>query len=480
MFFLPSPTGYGYVNFHSVSDAERALDTMNYTPIRGRACRIMWSQRDPSLRKGGQGNVFVKNLDPSIDNKALYDTFSLFGNILSCKVVADRMTGESKGYGFVHYETTEAAEEAIEKINGMCIANREVFVGPFVKRDQRPGVTNWTNVYVKNLPSDYDDAKLKALFAEYGEITSVMIKSDEEGKCKGFGFVNFADHEGASAAVEALNGKAMSEGEGEEKVEKELTVTRAQKKTERERELRTKFEQLKIQRHQKFQGANLYIKNLDEDMTEERLRQEFAPFGTITSARVMTMDKAGKTVSKGFGFVCYATPEEASKAVAEMNGKMILGKPVYVALAQRKDVRQAHLANQYAQRAAMPRGMPAGPGYGQMATAAPVFYAPGMVQRPGFAFPQQMMPRGVQRGMPAAYGGMRPGGYQVMPGHHHHGSHSPHLSKDFQNHHHHHHHHHHHTAATNTATHHHHHHASFFLKKKKAMGPWGIHKKRRN
>ena len=44
---------YGYVNFHSVADAERALDTLNYSSIRGRSCRIMWSQRDPTLRKSG-------------------------------------------------------------------------------------------------------------------------------------------------------------------------------------------------------------------------------------------------------------------------------------------------------------------------------------------------------------------------------------------------------------------------------------------
>jgi polyadenylate-binding protein len=62
--------GYAYVNFHSVSDAERALDTLNYSSIKGRSCRIMWSHRDPSLRKSCAGNVFVKNLDKNIDNKA--------------------------------------------------------------------------------------------------------------------------------------------------------------------------------------------------------------------------------------------------------------------------------------------------------------------------------------------------------------------------------------------------------------------------
>jgi RNA recognition motif-containing protein len=56
--------GYAYVNFHSVQDAERALDTLNYSSIKGRSCRLMWTQRDPSARKSGAGNIYVKNLGP--------------------------------------------------------------------------------------------------------------------------------------------------------------------------------------------------------------------------------------------------------------------------------------------------------------------------------------------------------------------------------------------------------------------------------
>ncbi|CAJ0949321.1 unnamed protein product [Ranitomeya imitator] len=116
--------GYAYINFQQPADAERALDTMNFEVIKGRPIRIMWSQRDPGLRKSGVGNVFIKNLDESIDNKALYDTFSAFGNILSCKVVCDE--NGSKGYGFVHFETQEAANRAIKTMNGMLLNDRKV------------------------------------------------------------------------------------------------------------------------------------------------------------------------------------------------------------------------------------------------------------------------------------------------------------------------------------------------------------------
>merc|ERR1719491_2118944 len=138
-------------------------------------CRIMWSQRDPTLRRSGVGNIFVKNLNESIDNKQLYDTFSLFGNILSCKVVIDRETLKSKGYGYVHYETAEAAHAAIEKLDGMLIDGQEVQVGEFMRRNDRPGQSDWTNCYVKNIPFEWDDAKFFEEFSKFGEVLSATV-----------------------------------------------------------------------------------------------------------------------------------------------------------------------------------------------------------------------------------------------------------------------------------------------------------------
>lgn len=165
--------------------AERALDTMNFDVLRGRPIRIMWSQRDPSLRRSGVGNIFIKNLDKTIDNKAMYDTFSAFGNILSCKVAQDE-AGNSKGYGFVHFETEEAAVNAITKVNGMLLNGKKVFVGRFIPRKDRERELGekakyFTNVYIKNFGDEFDDDKLFEVFSKYGKVTSHKVK-----KVKGF------------------------------------------------------------------------------------------------------------------------------------------------------------------------------------------------------------------------------------------------------------------------------------------------------
>ncbi len=99
-----------------------------------------------------------------------------------------------------------------------------------------------------------------------------------------------------------------------------------------------RHDDIRQERSAKYQGMNLYVKNLVDEVDDAQLRSEFAPFGTITSARVMR-DEKGK--SKGFGFVCYTSPDEATRAVTEMHNRMLHGKPVYVALAQRRDERRS-------------------------------------------------------------------------------------------------------------------------------------------
>jgi len=379
--------GYAYVNFHTAQDAERALEQLNNQPIKARPCRIMWSQRDPSLRKSGKGNIFIKNLDKKIDHKSLFDTFQQFGGILSCKIELDEHN-ESKGYGYIQFATQEAAEKSIDKVNGKMLNGKKVFVGSFVPRKERLAEAankKFTNVFIKNLDEKVTEEMLREAFAAYGTIKSAVIMQ-EDGKSKGFGFVNFDKPEEAEEAVTKLNDTEL--------LGKAVFVGRAQKKSEREAELKTKFEMMKMEHMTKYQGVNLYIKNLDDDIDDTKLRGIFDQFGTITSAKVMS-DPKGQ--SKGFGFVCFSTPEEATKAVTEMNGKIVGSKPLYVALAQRKELRKAQLEAQFAQRAKM---APRIPGPAMYNGQSPMFYA-GPGGQPGFVYPQ-MVPRG--RFPPGPYG----------------------------------------------------------------------------
>jgi len=409
--------GYAYVNYNGALDAQaatRALDALNFTPLNGKPIRIMWSHRDPSYRKNGLGNIFIKNLDKSIDNKSLHDTFSTFGRILSCKVASDS-TGASKGYGFVHFETDEAAQLAITKVNGMMIEEKIVYVGPFQPREDRPTAREiFNNVFVKNLPAEDTDDDFVKLVGEFGEVTSAVIMKGDSGS-KGFGFVNFKEPDAAAKCVESLQGR---EYKG-----KTLYASRAQKKTERQAEQKAKLDEKKQERQAKFAGMNLYVKNLADDVDDEDLRNEFSQFGTITSARVMR-DPGEKGKSKGFGFVCFSTTEEATRAVAEMGAKMLKGKPLYVALAQRKETRRAQLEQAAMQRNnMMPRQAgPMGPG---MPFGGPMpFMAAGpggMAQRPGGpgGFFPAPFPGAGPRGMPGPGRGGRGGpgmGYPGGPG----------------------------------------------------------------
>ena len=140
---------------------------------------------------------------------------------------------------------------------------------------------------------------------------------------------------------------------------------------------------------QKYQGMNLYIKNLVDEVDDAELRSEFQTFGTITSAKIMR-NPQGK--SKGFGFVCYSSPEEATRAVTEMSNRMLHDKPLYVALAQQSDERKARLQHRYQQ----PGGF-MGPMPGPMGGMGPPM--------PGMNGPMPMYPPG---GMPPYMQGAPP------------------------------------------------------------------------
>ncbi|MBA0812269.1 hypothetical protein Gohar_026251 [Gossypium harknessii] len=330
---------YAYINFFSHFHARKAFACLNHTDLKGKPMRIMWSQRDPFPRKIGIGNLFVKNLDPSISSACLEGIFCRFGTILSCKIAEEN--GKSKGFGFVQFDSEGSAMAAMTALHDTMLEGRKLYVAKFVRKSERTTTSEeekFTNLYVKNLFDDMTEDLLKEMFSRYGKVCSVVIMKDGNGMSRGFGFVNFQSPDDAKKALEAMNGLQLGS--------KNLFVGRAQKKAERTKLLKNKYKDVFNCRFEKLKASNLYVKNLNDSIDDKRLQEVFGQFGRITSARVMRLENGR---SKGFGFVCFSSPEEATAALHGLNGTFFEGKFLYVAVAQRKEDRCKELQYYYMQ-----------------------------------------------------------------------------------------------------------------------------------
>ncbi|CAD7684398.1 unnamed protein product [Nyctereutes procyonoides] len=129
--------GYGFVEFLSEEDADYAIKIMNMIKLYGKPIRVnKASAHNKNLDVGA--NIFIGNLDPEIDEKLLYDTFSAFGVILQTpKIMRDPDTGNSKGYAFINFASFDASDAAIEAKNGQYLCNRPITVSYAFKKDSK-------------------------------------------------------------------------------------------------------------------------------------------------------------------------------------------------------------------------------------------------------------------------------------------------------------------------------------------------------
>ncbi|EFH61397.1 predicted protein [Arabidopsis lyrata subsp. lyrata] len=324
---------YAYINFDSPFSASNAMARLNHTDLKGKAMRIMWSQRDLSYRRRtGFGNLYVKNLDISITSSGLERMFNPFGVILSCKVVEEN--GQSKGFGFVQFETEQSAVTARSALHGSMVDGKKLFVAKFINKNERvamAGNKGFTNVYVKNLIENITEDILHRLFSQYGTVSSVVVMRDGMGRSRGFGFVNFCHPENAKKAVDSLHGRQVGS--------KTLFVGKALKRDERREMLKHKYRDNFIAKSN-MRWSNLYVKNLSESMNDTTLREIFGRYGQIVSAKVMRHENGR---SKGFGFVCFSNREESKQAKRYLNGFSVDGKLLVVRVAERKEDRLKRL-----------------------------------------------------------------------------------------------------------------------------------------
>lgn len=131
--------GYGFVEFRTVPDADYALEILRGIRLYGRTLKMKKTDLQSTNSTSGAGagddvgmsigaRLFVKNLNPMVDSKYLKETFRKFGNLIEPPQVVRDEEGNSKGHGFVEYDSFEASDEAIERMNGALLMNNKISV----------------------------------------------------------------------------------------------------------------------------------------------------------------------------------------------------------------------------------------------------------------------------------------------------------------------------------------------------------------
>ncbi|KAI0498205.1 hypothetical protein KFK09_021446 [Dendrobium nobile] len=159
---------------------------------------------DPAHRK-----VFVHGLGWNTTAETLTDIFGQYGDIEDCNAVVDKVTGKSKGYGFILFKDRSGARRALEepqkKIGNRMAACQLASIGPVPAPPPVLPVSEYTQrkIYVSNVGADLDLQKLLQLFSKFGEIEEGPLGLDKTtGKPKGFCLFVYKSAESAKKALE--------------------------------------------------------------------------------------------------------------------------------------------------------------------------------------------------------------------------------------------------------------------------------------
>merc|ERR1719397_2206311 len=149
-------------------------------------------------------NLIVNYLPQTMTQEEIRSLFSSIGQVESCKLIRDKVTGQSLGYGFVNYHRIEDASKAIQTLNGLRLQNKTIKVS--YARPSSEAIKG-ANLYVSGLPKHMAQPDLERLFSSCGNIITSRILCDNiTGLSKGVGFIRFDQRIEAERAIQKLNG----------------------------------------------------------------------------------------------------------------------------------------------------------------------------------------------------------------------------------------------------------------------------------
>ncbi|KAM9378572.1 nucleolin [Phaethornis superciliosus] len=311
---IGSSKRFGYVDFSSAEDLDKALQ-MNGKKLMGCEIKLEKAKSKEAIKENKKERdartLFVKNLPYRITEDEIREVFE---NAAEVRIVMNK-EGNSKGMAYIEFKTEAEADKALEEKRGTEIDGRTMvidFTGEKSHQDHQKGGGESKTLIVNNLSYAASEETLQELFKK---ASSIKMPQNNQGRPKGYAFVEFPT---AEDAKEALNSCNNTEIEGRP-IRLEFSAPAWQKGT---MNARGGFNQ---------QSKTLFVRGLSEDTTEETLRESFE--GSI-SARIVTDRDTGS--SKGFGFVDFSSPEDAKAAKEAMEDGEIDGNKVILDFAKPK------------------------------------------------------------------------------------------------------------------------------------------------
>ncbi|KAB2083513.1 hypothetical protein E1A91_A05G278700v1 [Gossypium mustelinum] len=273
---------------------------------------------------GGSGEnktVWVGDLYHWMDENYLHSCFASTGEIASIKVIRNKQTGLSEGYGFVEFFSHATAEKVLQSYSSVLMPNTD-----------QPFRLNWAtlstgekrsengpdlSIFVGDLGADVTDSLLHETFAsKYPSVKTAKVVIDANtGRSKGYGFVRFGDETERSQAMNEMNGVYCSS----RPMRIGAATPRKSSGYQQQYSLQGGYASNGNSTQSDGDSSNttIFVGGLDPNVTEGDLRQPFSQYGEIVSVKI--------PVGKGCGFVQYANRNNAEEALQKLNG-MVIGK----------------------------------------------------------------------------------------------------------------------------------------------------------
>ncbi|KAI3387107.1 hypothetical protein SNEBB_009949 [Seison nebaliae] len=323
-------------------------------------------------------NLIVNYLPPSLCQDELYSLFFTIGKVESCRLIRDKLTGQSLGYGFVNYYKHSDAEMAIQTLNGLQLQNKSIKVS--YARPSRENIKG-ANLYICGIPKEWTADDLSKLFAAYGKIITSRILYDKvTTSSRGVGFIRYDQKNEAELAIEKLNGSAPPNGTDTLVVKFANTPTRltaASQLTLSQTQLAASSVLAPLlapllaanltaptmaqnisqpdwnQMHcnvpntsssmgtgcgdvatnmvpdgSPSNGYSIFVYNLAAETDENSLWQLFGPFGAVQNVNVVRDPETNKC--KGFAFITMSNYDEAMMSISTLHGFTLNGRIIQV------------------------------------------------------------------------------------------------------------------------------------------------------